>query len=390
MRKRIILAEGTSHSPSTPPQIRMLRNWGYGNNSAGLFPGASQDFTLVARVFLCNNFNFGETFAIHFSSQDSGNNRLFFRFNATGTIAGVAYVNSAGTTVTVGTTTASAGTYPRGRWYTLAAKRTGTSWQFFVDGLQVGGTATQSGTWNPSGEANKYLRVAPRFFYTAAQFAIKYVTLHFRALSDAEILALGTSMSPTVSATNLVGHWIFDNTSGFNIPDLSGNGYTLSSITYPANAGSAPVTPTINKADYWTSISDQAISFWEGIHAVSSTSSPTLPYTASFTVPNDCFLRRLGIIATVSNSGANSGGSYQPWKSIASSFSMGQYRINGGSLISVVSDNTTLENYVTTRLDVQLFSGDVIEWILPVGFQSDGATPFVLSYGMGLGAILTA
>jgi hypothetical protein len=107
-------------------------------------------------------------------------------------------------------------------------------------------------------------------------------------------------------------------------------------------------------------------------------------------VPNDCFLRRLGIIATVSNTGANSGGSYQPWKSIAANFSMGQYRINGGSLFSIVSDNTTLQNYVTTRLDVQLFAGDVIEWILPVGFQSDGTTPFVLSYGMGLGAILTA
>jgi hypothetical protein len=367
----------------------MLRNYGYGNGSPALIPGASQDFTLVARIFLCNNFNFGETFAIHFNSQGESTHRIFFRFNFNGTVACVNIITTT-TQHNIGATAAAVGTYPRGKWYTLAVKRTGTTWQFFIDGTQVGSSVTQSGTWDPSSLTDKYFRISPRNFTTGSQFAIKYATMHFRGLSDAEILALGTSMSPTISTTNLMGHWIFSVTTGFNIPDLSLNGYTLAPITYPVAAGSAPVTPTINTADYWTNISDQAISFWEGIHPVLSTSSPTLPYTATFTIPNDCFLRRLGIIASVSNSGAASGGSFAAWKSTAATFNMGQWRVNGGFLTSVTSDHTTLQNYVSIRIDRQLFAGDVLEWILPVGFQSDGTTPFLISYGMGLGAILTA
>jgi len=400
MRKRIILAEGTSFSPSTPPQIRMLRRYGYGNNNDALFPTASQDFTLVARIFLTNNFPYGDTFVIHMSSADSGPNRLLFRFSATGTFARLEIINSASATQLFSSGTLPVNTFPRATWYTLVARRAGTTWTFFLNGAQIA-TGTQSGTWNPSGEANKYLRFSGREPALPQQFAIKYATLHFRALTNTEITTnYGTSFYPTVPSDNLVGHWVFDNTDGFTIPDARGPGYyPLEPITFPVAAGSARVTPAINTADYWSNLNNQAISCWEGIHSVVGLTSAvapfqpaavTLPYTATFIAPCDCYLRRLVLLANAGNNGASASTNYDTWNS--SQVSFGHYRINGGSLIAINNDQAAFGGYVSTLInDTQILAGDTIEWIIPAGFASrGGANAFKLEHGLGLGLLLTS
>ncbi len=116
--------------------------------------------------------------------------------------------------------------------YFVAAVRTGSTWQLYINGVADGGTSSSS----PNSPGDKTTIGAQRSSGgTASKWfggLIDETRLYLRALTAGEIAALysqGTNPNVFISNSNLRVLYKFDETSG-NAADSSGNGLTLTNV----------------------------------------------------------------------------------------------------------------------------------------------------------------
>lgn len=166
----------------------------------------------------------GDATFVHYGKTDANGYRIQYtnagllrsKFSTVGTL-------SSGATLDVDT------------WYHIALRRSGGTWQHFVNGVATGSTASTS-PFDPDGQ--NMVGAAKNSAGTVVEYANCILDDHrfyTRALSDGEIADLyNLAATPTivVSPSSLRLHWKFDENSG-NALDSSGNGTTGTLVGSP-------------------------------------------------------------------------------------------------------------------------------------------------------------
>ncbi len=114
-----------------------------------------------------------------------------------------------------------------GRWYHVAASRTGNTVQAYIDGVRVVNQANTN--WPASFSAVNIGRGYSTAAERAFQGKIDDVRIYSRALTTTEVSSLHRSGQVARKITNnngLVGYWSFDEGTSTTAGDFSGRGYT--------------------------------------------------------------------------------------------------------------------------------------------------------------------